>query len=765
MKPSKKEGCEIMWLKKLKHKKRQFILAGVILFVSALIFSASLGFTVEVNRFAEEYYGREGLPNFFVFSGDERTYETIRGIFPNETLPVVKGFQLVESVGHNGEQLNGILTVYPLNDFCDLPWDFELKQGGTESRFPKQGEIWLPQVWADLKGVNVGDTLIIEGNVPFRVSALFNSYMNPSGMVSLFSFYINPDDMGLLPELPFAAISTLYIEGDYEETQAEIVAAVQGQSNVITIPKSEFIMSLSMMSTLLGGMGLLSAVLIFVVAVIIIRFMLRANLLKEYRSIGVYKAQGFSNRAIRGFYLKCYMFTGIISMGLGIIAGLPITAALCDSGIKYVGMSELSGLIIGLAVVSLLILFAVLVLNVFLATRPIKKITPVDALRIGMKSTREKFKRSLIKNASSPLSMAINDIAKHKSYSFMIVLILCVSFFLTLFSMSAMVTVNELENNTGAWFSLPNSDVYVTGRIDDDVVEFIRSNPDVEKMIVSEDLFQTAIGLDEMYDCSIQPKPFFFDDFSDLPYYEGRAPQSVNEVAMCNVILNDLDLKVGDYVSLIIGSGTGTFLITGSYQSMMNSGTTLYLLLDTLPAYNVEFTPGVLMITLKSGVSSESFIETLEQEFDGLLAEQTLSMIEDVIKSVKDMIVPITLILIIVFTIFSILNISNLVLQNHDDNRRQYGILKAFGFSTGYIAARNAWRIFILAIIAAVASLLIHISVSVKLFAAALNMNALDPAIPQTLLMLMGLMSLLMAITFLFCLPIRKITPLELMEE
>ena len=754
-----------MWLKKLKHKKRQFILVGVILFVSALIFSASLGFTVEVNRFAEEYYGREGLPNFFVFSGDERTDETIRGILPDETLPVVKGVQLVESVGHNGEQLNGILTVYPLNDFNDLPWDFELKQGDTESRFPEQGEIWLPQVWADLKGVNLGDTIIVEGNVPFRVSALFNSYMNPSGMVSLFSFYINPEDMERLPELPFAAISTLYIKGDYEETQAEVVAAIQGHRSAITIPKSEFIMSLSFMSVLLGGMGLLSAVLIFVVAVIIIRFMLRANLLKEYRSIGVYKAQGFSNRSIRGFYLKCYMFTGIISMGLGVIAGLPITAALCNSGIKYVGTSEISGSIIVLAVLSLLILFAVLIINVILATRPIKKITPVDALRIGMKSTKEKFKRSLIKNASSSLSMAINDIAKHKSYSVMIVLILCVSFFLTLFATSTMVTANKLENNIGAWFSIPNSDVYITGRIDDDVVETIRSNPDVEKMIISEELFQTAIGLDDMYDCSIQPKPFFFDDFSDLPYYEGRAPEAVNEIAMCNGILNDIGLKVGDYISLIIGEQKSTFLITGSYQSMMNSGTTIQLLLDTLTAHNVEFSPGVLMITLKKGVSTENFIETLEQEFDGLLAEQTLGMIEDVIKSVKDMIVPITLIMIIVFTIFSILNISNLVLQNHDDNRRQYGILKAFGFSTGYIAARNAWKIFILAIIAAVASLLIHISVSAKLFAAALNMNALDPAIPQTLLMLTGLMFLLMAITFLFCLPIRKITPLELMEE
>jgi putative ABC transport system permease protein len=158
-------------------------------------------------------------------------------------------------------------------------------------------------------------------------------------------------------------------------------------------------------------------------------------------------------------------------------------------------------------------------------------------------------------------------------------------------------------------------------------------------------------------------------------------------------------------------------------------------------------------------------IRELNREHSGVTAVETLEMIHDATQGIKDMIVPVTLIMIVVFIVFSILNISNLLLQNHADNRKQYGILKALGFSTGYIAARNAWKIFLLSVFAAGAGFLLHILLSKGLFAEALQMDALDVAIPQTLLLLGGLLILLLAVTLLFCVPIRKITPLELMEE
>ncbi|MDR0294168.1 MAG: ABC transporter permease [Oscillospiraceae bacterium] len=754
-----------MWLKKLRHRKPQFILAGVILFVSALIFSASLSFMVESNRFGEAYYSREGLPNLLICSNDGRTDGTIREIFSGSVLRTLEGFQLTQAVEINGKKINGLFMVYPLEDFvAEIPWDFEPKVGDINAKGPKPGEIWVPRVWADMKDIEAGDTLVIQGGVSLRVSALCNSYINPSSTMSLYQFFIHPDEIRRLPELPDEYVVPLYVEKDYDQVKSAILAAVKGHYGVVAVDQGGLIMSLSMIAILMGGIGLLSAILVFAVAVIAIRFMLRANLMKEYRAIGIYKSQGFPNRRIRGFYLSGYTAVGGVSMLLGVIAGFPATAALCQMGMRYVGNFEFSGLIFALSALSFVLLMAALLLNVFLATKPIRKITPVDALRIGVTSTRAKFKRAWIRNASSPLSMAVNDIGKHKGHSATIVLILCVSFYLTFFALSTLVTTKAIAEDLDIWFGVPKADVFVTGRVNDGLIGYLESNPAVEKLIVSEEIFKTPITLDEMYGCSDQVNALFFSDFSTLPYTMGRGPQAVNEIALSTTLLRNLDMRPGEYLSLTIGEEEDTYLITGSYDSMMNGGTTVQLLSDCLPVYDDEFNQGILMILLKKDAAPADLIEELNRTYEGVLAEANLEMVADAATGVSEMVVPMTLVMIVMFSVFSVLNISNLLLQDHADSRRQYGILKAMGFSAAYITARSAWKIFLLAIVASVLSFLLHILCSRALFAAAV-INALRPALPQTLLMLGGLLALLMAVTFLFCLPIRKITPLELMEE
>ena len=297
------------------------------------------------------------------------------------------------------------------------------------------------------------------------------------------------------------------------------------------------------------------------------------------------------------------------------------------------------------------------------------------------------------------------------------------------------------------------------------MTERLASDPRVEKLVISEDFFKTPVTADGMYEYSGRVTALFYNDFSDLPYATGRAPQAANEIGVCAVLLGNLDLRVGEYLSLALGDKKASFLITGAYHSMMNGGTTVQLLADTQTAHGLEFVPGILMVSLNQGFTPEDVISELNREYSGVTAVKTLEMIHDATQGIKDMIVPVTLIMIIVFIVFSVLNISNLLLQNHADNRKQYGVSKALGFSTGYIAARSTWKISILSVIAAGAGFLLHILFSKGLFAAALQMDALDRAIPQTLLMLGGLLILLLAVTLLFCVPIRKITPLELMEE
>jgi len=76
-----------------------------------------------------------------------------------------------------------------------------------------------------------------------------------------------------------------------------------------------------------------------------------------------------------------------------------------------------------------------------------------------------------------------------------------------------------------------------------------------------------------------------FTDFSDLPYTQGRAPAALNEIAITSLLLDDLGLKAGDYVSLTLGSSKDTFLISGAYSAMINNGLSVQLWSDSLPAH------------------------------------------------------------------------------------------------------------------------------------------------------------------------------------
>lgn len=753
-----------MWLKKLKHKKMQFTLVGIILLVSALIFSASLTFTMEAGRLGEEYYNREGMPNLFYSSNNREVPDAIRQAMPDAYIGTAEGVQLSEHVEFNGEKASAIIMVFPLENYGDALWDVGPNQSDTTEKGPKPGEVWITAPWADLKGIKAGDIVTLQGGVRLKVGALVNSYLTPSMDSSLTLFFVNPDDMGALSQLPSAYIATLCVAGDLNEAREVISPLTEGYSKVSTIDKNDLIDSLSSQSVVLGGVGLISSLLVFIVAVFVIRFMLRSNLMKEYRSIGIYKSQGFSNRSIRGIYFKCYAFVGSISILLGVIVSIPAIDAMSSMISRYMANYTVESSYIAGSIISFALLFLVLILNVYVATRSIKKITPVAALRIGVTSSKEKFKQSMIKNAYSPFSMAVNDIGKHIGYSVMIVLIVCVSLYLAIFSLSMKTSIDNMSENVDAWLSIPKADFYVTGRIEDDLVEDIRSNPAVKKVIVSEDWFYTSIKLDEIYNYNNEVTTLCFSDFSDLPYTKGRAPKAENEIAINNVLLKDLSLKVGDYISLTLGNTKSTFLITGSYDAMIQNGQNVQIWSGSLPAHGVEFIPAALSVMLNNVESSQNLMNDIDQKYEGIQAARDLDMVTDAARSVQEMTSPIMLALIIVFIMFSVLCIINLILQNHADNRRQYGIMKALGFSTGYIAARSTWRIFLLSMIAAVFSMALHLTCSKGLFAGML-IDALLLAIPQVLVLLLCLLVLIMALTLVFCLPIRKITPQELIEE
>lgn len=172
-----------------------------------------------------------------------------------------------------------------------------------------------------------------------------------------------------------------------------------------------------MVSSIVGGVSALASLLIFAVSIFIIRFIIWNNILKEYKSIGIYKALGFTKREILKFYILGYSLTAFIGSTLGALCSIPLLNYIVAKVIKYIG--NFNGVNINSTIILITIfLFSFIVItNLYFVIKRTNKISPVEALRTGITSSKKKLTKSFIKNSSSPLALAINDIFKYKIYS------------------------------------------------------------------------------------------------------------------------------------------------------------------------------------------------------------------------------------------------------------------------------------------------------------------------------------------------------------
>ena len=140
-------------------------------------------------------------------------------------------------------------------------------------------------------------------------------------------------------------------------------------------------------------------------------------------------------------------------------------------------------------------------------------------------------------------------------------------------------------------------------------------------------------------------------------------------------------------------------------------------------------------------------------------------IVDNIKQSIMSIMTPVTMIIIGIFCSFTLLNIINLIIMNNNEQQKNFGIMKAFGFTNSYIIRRNVFRIFILSIIGVLFALLLNQLFNASIFQSILTVDAYQTKlVPTGMFMGIGLIVITM-ITILLSLMIRHISPKKLMEE
>ena len=768
-----------MWKKKLQTKKLQFFVIGGILAFATMILSTCLSFSNEVYGYIDEEYDNPDNANLYITTTSgtssliQEATKTRQDIDKMETLSgfLLKNFPLYH--GHDlVTDLSDNINLLVMPDYTSSSLSLTPVRGDRKEIGPAKGEVWIQSLFSDIYGIPVGDAFKLNDST-FTVSTIVNDIRKPVSMTNGYTIFINEADAPLfssLEKIDYILISSKTAEKTLSDWLDTIYTSEQRALVKETL--SELKQKSSLMTILVAGLGTLAAGLMLFLTIVIILFFIRNTVLNDFKAIGTYKSLGFTSRKIKGFYLKAYAFVGILAIVTGSLLGLPLSYFIGKIALEYIGDYRLSSVSILTTITIICSTFLILLGSVCLALRRINKITPVEAMRMGMTNSKVKLKRSLLKRAHSSFAMSINDIGKHKGSSFIIITIITLTFYIAILLTNMGYSFMRMDEHASKWVSLPDCELYVNTTntyATDEFQQFLKENPYVKDYIVGQiganvNLKNEDPKLNLNY-ATVTTFDNFDSTLTNVTYPQGRPPKNSNEIALDDVTLLDTGYHLGDYIELKIDGNKKDYMICGIYDTMMAPSVTFHT--DAFKEFEIapEKYMNNVVIMLNHSDDAEAFKQSVLAQYPNYSFITMSGMIEDIKDSIISIMVPITILLIVVFLTFTLLNIANLIITNNNSMKRDFGIMKAFGFSTGYIIRRSTFRIVLLTGLGLMCSLLLNHFLSGPLFYGTLGVPAYCFYPVETMLLLAGGFSIILILALLLSLPIRRITPKNLMEE
>lgn len=766
----------MMWIRKIARRKSQFAVILLLSMLTTVILTACVSFTVETHQFVKEYYSLENSPICFAVSGredaaellekDKKASQVIAKLIEGNAKYIEDDFYANDKkIPNEGNYAYGVA------DFRKLGYPINIIQG-EEKKAPDDREIWLSHIFAKAYDIHVGDDFKI-GSEEYKVSAIVYSSLCSSGFIDSYPFYMNETMLGKLDGAQAYAVSLYTNQEDISLREFfDRLPEEYKQSITFMMDRETLKMCLNILTGIFGGVGVAAAIIIAVVSMVVFRYLVRATIAKEYQMIGIYKALGRDSREIQNIYLTAYMISGLIGILPGFFLARPLakyfgtTALGGNSEFGLTGYSIVIGLIV--TVFMALLLFG----NIRAELKKVKSISPIQAMNLMNLSSEEKLCKSVIPNAASSASMAINGLFKRKGMTLLVIMILTISVYMDVVAGEVALTLSNYANDRNIWENLPAYDCMVkTTMGSEDGLNYVRESDDVEEYV------QTMLS-PQCQDMKIEgtkwtadeAHPMIYENFTEeryqnVPFTKGRICTEKHEIAASEQFLTEVGKKVGDYIKISSADKEINFLIVGSYSAMMKGGASFYMQEADFKELGFTVNYDTILVFLKDHVSYENFVEKFEQNVEKCHIYKDFNFVEREGDTVREIANPICGLLFMAFMAFSILNIVNLVHTNMKENRRKYGILKAMGFTTGYICRENIFSLLIQYAVAIVITILLNEWLSPILFSLACGVRYICKPAWLVAAVAAGIFVILMTITLCLLQSVKKIQPVELMEE
>lgn len=474
--------------------------------------------------------------------------------------------------------------------YVDLDRDWQLGRFTIEesAQPPIEHGVYLPQILRDGGGYALGDTIALDsltGKRSFRVQGFFaNTYLGTVNM-GLTGVGLRAADYAALAAVPHGPRPSHLIQATLTEpAYAAVASAVTDQVVAAAAARGEpppqtsgitwdLVRSASLIgSGVYAGALVLFALIVLVVALVVSGFFVAAAIRQDLVGIGTLTTVG----VVVGQLRRAVAIPAVATVALAAAAGVGLSylvlPALATALSAQAGIPWRPGFSPWGSVVAVLVPAGAVALGVLVATRRLRRIAPVDAMRGGAPS--HSFRRNVLPLARARGNLSVTLGAKqgwaNAAQGALVVAVISIVTFAAMFAASLYSNVLADPDNFGRLLIGESADVSLEAAspaLVDPLLAQVRNRPGVQRAHAL-DYLQGTVG-------GMRAQVVVTPDWSVQAYssvHAGREPRYANEVAIGDRLAALTGKEVGDTLDLSVGRVRRSFLVVGLINTISYNG-------------------------------------------------------------------------------------------------------------------------------------------------------------------------------------------------
>lgn len=722
---------EILTLLKanIRHKKGSFISIVILMAIISMSMTAILSVKENCTRSIENAYEQSGAGDIVLNIADRFLTDELLGSV--EDHPMVDRVEIYDSLLSDKEEFNGTTdtNAWLLTKLYDGIKLFNDDLTAYEDEVPalKSGEIYVTQGVKTNMKCDIGDTLkltTIAGEYEFTVKGFVLEPVCGASVMGFKVSYISDSDYEKMRSEAIAAetdekfgtdrILYIFKDADCDLTPGQFLRRLNLDTGIVDSSFSSVTKDMSIYYTKLFPDIVLSVLTVFIAILIVIVLIVMGHSISsgiemDFTNLGVLKSQGFGKEKIRAVFVLQYLLAEIVGTVIGIIPAIPLIKRLGNVFQPITAIIAENNIALAKSLLIILAVLAVSGLFVFFITRKIGKISPVRAISGGRSEIYfdSRIKAPICKRGiSASLALRQFTSSKRRYAAAVSIVAILVFFMMTITVLGNVMSSKSALESMGAFTS--ELDLAYTKDVSDEKVmeieDKIREYSDIEKKWYVQSSYFSING--EQLICTVYGNP------ETVAPLKGREPKYDNEIAVTEIIADELDLKIGDKVTVGYRNKKSEYIISGFVQMMNDTGRCFAITYEG--AKKIDYNhPLWRLYSLSEPEKAEELADVINREYgdileaeadDGIVYE-TYEIAIDAMKAV-----------IYTFSVIFALVVVHMVCSKaFIRERTDIGIYKAMGFTSRNLRMQFAIRFLIVSALGSVFGAVLSVLFSDKL--------------------------------------------------